>query len=123
YVFGLRFVGKSGKRLEISRGIRITSTARSPLSQEAVRYAPPDSMRMKIEDPSPLSPIFSGSVLRIQGWAVAQKGIDRVEVWLNDIGPNVATYGLMRSDVHEAYAEFSVSEHCGFTWSCSTALL
>src|SRR5262249_31344002 len=67
------------------------------------------------------SPVFSGSVLNVNGWAVAPTGVERVEIWIDNQGPYEATYGLMREDVRARYGSIPNTEHSGFSWCRSTS--
>lgn len=56
----------------------------------------------------------------IRGWAIADEGIDRIELWPNNSGPGkILPYGGKRDDVGRAYPNVLDSDSSGFsgTWN------
>ena len=57
---------------------------------------------------------YSSQSIDISGWALSEKGIDRVEVHLNGTFLANAEYGIGREDIREAYPSIAGSQHSGF---------
>ena len=51
----------------------------------------------------------------LRGWAIAEDGIDRIEIYIDGKYMYDAPYGGDRSDVAEAYPEIEGSEQSGFS--------
>ncbi len=57
---------------------------------------------------------YSSQSIDVSGWALSEKGIDRVEVHLNGTFLANAEYGIGREDIREAYPSIAGSQHSGF---------
>ena len=84
---------------------------------------PVERMGVTIDTPVTSKTVFRGASLRVQGWAVAQSGIQKVLIWLDEDGPYEALYGFPRADVQSDYTGFNHSSHSGFIWCSPTATL
>jgi GT2 family glycosyltransferase len=80
-----------------------------------------DLMHLEIDTPRPGSLIAGGPVLNVEGWAIAESGVDRIDVWIDNDGPLEATFGLMREDIRHKYPSITNSEHAGFSVYRSTS--
>ncbi len=56
----------------------------------------------------------SSQSIDVSGWALSEKGIDRVEVHLNGMFFANADYGIRREDIREAYPSIEGSDRSGF---------
>lgn len=81
----------------------------------------PDSLILNIEYPAMHSAIFTGSIFRVSGWAVARYGVENVEVRIDDGEPRMATYGLLREDVETIYPDFTDVSRPGFVAAFGTS--
>ena len=57
---------------------------------------------------------YSSQSIDVSGWALSERGIDRVEVHLNGTFLANADYGIAREDIQEAYPATAGSLHSGF---------
>ena len=57
---------------------------------------------------------YSSRSIDLSGWALSEKGIDRVEVHLDGMFLANADYGIAREDIQEAYPSIEGSLHSGF---------
>lgn len=70
-------------------------------------------LRLSIETPAG-GQTYSG-IGQFQGWAVAQEGIDRVELYINDVFFQTAPYGGARGDVGNVFPDVPKSSESGFS--------
>ena len=78
-------------------------------------------LRLFIETPSDRKR-YSG-IGNFQGWAVAQEGIERVELYVNDVFFQSAPYGSSRGDVGDVFPDIPNSSESGFTVAYNYGLL
>ena len=71
-----------------------------------------DVFRVSLETPAS-GASFSG-IKTISGWAIATSGIDRIEVYIDDVYSFDVAYGGARDDVATAYPEVENSDRSGF---------
>ena len=69
-------------------------------------------LRLSIETPAG-GQTYSG-ISQFQGWAVAQEGIDRVDLYINDVFFQSAPYGGARGDVGNVFPDVPKSNESGF---------
>ena len=69
-------------------------------------------LRLSIETPAG-GQTYSG-ISQFQGWAVAQEGIDRVDLYINDVFFQSAPYGGARGDVGNVFPDVPKSSESGF---------
>ena len=72
-----------------------------------------EPLRLSIELPA-RGQVYSG-IGNFQGWAVAQEGIDRVDLYLNGVFFQSAPYGGARGDVGDAFPDVPNSSESGYT--------
>lgn len=118
YNFTLKIQSATTGNVEVHRQVRIGDL--SQLTREAFSSSSSDSLRIKLEDPSESSVILRGSVLRVTGWAIARTGIEQIKIWLDDKGPYIAHYGMMREDIGSLYEDVPGASHPGFLWAAIT---
>lgn len=82
-----------------------------------------DTLVLNVDQPASNASVFAGSILRVGGWAVARRGIEKVEVRIDESEPRRATYGLLREDVESAYPDFAEASRTGFVAAFSTSNL
>jgi O-antigen biosynthesis protein len=82
---------------------------------------PGDLMHLEIDTPRSGSLVPAGPVLTVDGWAIAESGLDRIDIWIDNDGPHEATCGLMREDIRHKYPSIADSEHAGFSAFRSTS--
>jgi len=73
----------------------------------------PSALIVNLEEPS-AGGIGSG-ISNIRGWAVANTGIDRVEIYLDGLFLADIPFGGTRSDVGRAFPEYLDSDNAGFS--------
>ena len=78
-------------------------------------------LRLSIETPADRKR-YSG-IGNFQGWAVAQEGIERVELYVNDVFFQSAPYGGSRGDVGNVFPDIPNSSESGFTLAYNYGLL
>jgi GT2 family glycosyltransferase len=59
-------------------------------------------------------------VIEVRGWALAQSGIQRVLVRINDAPPAAASYGVPRPDVARNHPEVPGADRCGYQFFWDT---
>ena len=65
---------------------------------------------------------YSSTSLDVSGWALSDRGIERVEVHFNGMFAGNAIYGIARPDVQEAYSWMAGSEKAGFHLNVNLSL-
>lgn len=115
YDFTLQIRSAGSPAVEVRRKLRIADS--SQLRREAFSSSSSDFLRIKLDEPSESGVVLCGSVLKVSGWAVAKTGIEQIEIWLDNKGPHIAHYGMMREDIGSLYdQEFPGASHPGFLW-------
>ena len=71
-----------------------------------------DTFRVSLETPARGSS-FSG-IKTISGWAIATSGIDRIEVYIDDVYSFDVAYGGVRNDVASVFPDVENSDKSGF---------
>lgn len=105
----------TGRRAEPDGGtwVQREGAAAEPVSPS--HRGAPDNFRALVCD----NPIDGGivpirDVVEIRGWAVAESGIDRVLIQINDDPPASASYGIPRPDVARSHPAVASAEQCGY---------
>ena len=93
------------------------SQARPPASSETARDVP----ILVCDYPAANAVEPMRDVVEIRGWALAESGIDRVEIRIGNQPPAAATYGVARPDVARNYRHIAGAEHSGFRFFWDTA--
>jgi GT2 family glycosyltransferase len=81
---------------------------------EAHHGAPDGFQALVCDNPIDGGIIPVQNVVEIRGWAVAESGIDRVLIRINDDPPAPASYGIPRPDVARSHPAVSGAEESGF---------
>lgn len=76
------------------------------------QVAQSETLRLSIETPAE-GQVYSG-IGTFQGWAVAQEGIDRVDLYVNDVFFQSAPYGEARGDVGNVFPDVPNSSNSGY---------
>jgi hypothetical protein len=88
-------------------GIRITA-----LEESSVEPPPDNVFRISLE--TPLSGTTLSGVKTISGWAIANSGIDRIEIYIDDVYNFDIAHGTTRGDVGSAFPDIDNSDKSGF---------
>ncbi len=88
-------------------GIRITA-----LEESSVEPPADDVFRISLE--TPLSGTTLSGVKTISGWAIANSGIDRIEIYIDDVYNFDIAHGTTRGDVGSAFPDIDNSDKSGF---------
>ena len=75
----------------------------------------PDSKMLRIRLEEPVEGEIHTGVGNLRGWAVGDAGIDKVEIWIDDVYAFDVPYGGARGDVGAAYPEVVGSDESGFS--------
>lgn len=76
--------------------------------------------RLYIDEPSRSEPVSGNQIVR--GWTVSEKGIDKVEVFIDGILDGNASINLERLDVQKLFPEYQTSTS-GFSYTLDTSKL
>jgi GT2 family glycosyltransferase len=104
---GRRSVGGSGTWVQGER------SPEGPSAQPH-RGAPDDFRALVCDYPGNSGMLPVRDVVEIRGWALAESGIDRVLVRINDDPPVPASYGIPRPDVARSHSGVMGADHSGF---------
>jgi lipopolysaccharide biosynthesis protein/GT2 family glycosyltransferase len=114
YELSLTVKRASGAIAELRRKIRVLDN--SELARGTVQYFSDDCLRLQVDEPVENAPVRLDSTLRVSGWALAQSDVEKIEVWLDSGGPNLAARGMPREDVASLYSNFPQASRSGFLW-------
>lgn len=81
----------------------------------------PRDMAITVEEPV-LGEIHTG-VGNLRGWAVADTGVDKIEIWIDDVYAFDVPYGGARGDVGAAFPDIAESANSGFSMAYSYSSL
>lgn len=110
YIVSVQIVRDGAPIREFERTIRISNDIR-------------DSVALNVDEPAAHASVFTGSILRIGGWATARRGIKTVEIRIDEGEPRQPTYGLLREDVGSNYPDFADVSRSGFVIAFNTSEL
>jgi hypothetical protein len=79
------------------------------------------TFRVVLEEPMPDS-VYSG-VSNLRGWSVATAGVERVEIYIDDVYFTDVPYGGERTDVGRRFPEIEGSDFSGFSMAFLYSLL
>ena len=71
----------------------------------------------RLDEPELNGTVVFGNML-LRGWALATSGIERIEVYVDDMFVGKATYGYLRPDVADAYPEFPNADRSEYRFDC-----
>lgn len=97
-----------------------------PGAPQRVTAASSDVVRICVDTPGAVKGIASDPVreeLSVRGWALARKGIERVEVRIDDSVIGNAYHGARRSDVEKAFPDWPDSLLSGFGFTVPSRAL
>ena len=63
----------------------------------------------------PVNAEWASGIASIRGWAVAESGIERIEIYVDGVLESEAPYGSQRRDVEAVYPNVAGSLHSGFS--------
>jgi O-antigen biosynthesis protein len=94
----------TGRRAAADHGtwVRREEAVTGPATQSP-RGAPDDFLALVCDYPGHAGVLPVRDVVEIRGWVLAESGIDRVWVRINDAPPVAATYGIPRPDVARSH--------------------
>lgn len=83
------------------------------IAQRVTPTADDNVFRLELEEP--IVDAIHGGVGNLRGWAIADSGIEKVEIWLDDVYAFDVPYGGKRGDVSFAFSEVQDSGDSGFS--------
>ncbi len=97
-------------------------TGRAPAPNHGVPLYREGSLALVCDYPADGDILPGREALEIRGWALANSGIDRVLVQINDDPPAIASYGIPRPDVGRIHPEIAASGQSGyrFLWDAAS---
>jgi len=104
--------GATGENKEISKsspGLNV------PLNGGPWFWRPLENPNIQIKLEEPIDGQAHSGIGNLRGWAIAEDGIDRVEIYIDGKYVYNAPYGGSRGDVKRAYPDIPVSGHSGFS--------
>lgn len=122
----LRAFSKGGQVQDLAGHVIVNNTALEqngdqsvPVEDEAA--SPHERIILTCDEPIPGKDAVFGWVV-IHGWALAESGIDKIEIYVDNQFVGVAKYGCYRPDVATARPGFDRAEQSGFRfrWDSTT---
>ena len=105
-----------GRRTWVRREKAVTSH-----TVQSDRGAPDEFLALVCDYPGPAGVLPVRDIVEVRGWALAESGIDRIWVQINDDPPVAASYGIPRPDVARSHPGVIGADQCGyrFFWDSS----
>ena len=95
-------------------------TAASSHAAPSPRDAPDGFLALVCDYPGSAGVLPVRDIVEVHGWALAESGIDRVLVQINDDPPVAASYGISRPDVARSHPGIPGAEQCGYRFFWDT---
>ncbi|MBV9252267.1 MAG: glycosyltransferase [Acetobacteraceae bacterium] len=106
--------------LDDTRSLTAPLVACDPPTLEA-KPGPADEFRLELDNPVVIDSAVPEPVvgrLVIEGWALARRGVQDIEVFLDGRSLGHAYYGTARRDVEAAFPQWEDALRCGYIFHC-----
>lgn len=101
----------------------VNGPAAGPIPAPAQEQSDSRFLHIHCDEPLPENRSDVSGELLVRGWALAEEGVDQVELLIGTQGAIVARYGSYRPDIAQAYPDIANADRSGFVARLDTSAL